>query len=218
MTRDEFVDTLMKRLGRQRDTMLRDDIIAEMVIAQSQILEGDTVSPWFLVSEEATSGTVVGEERVVLPADFIALWQYGILQRYDSALDDPYVEMCREDWDLISLNLNYSGTPTHYDLAGMYFLMRPLADEVYPLKFYYIRRGVDLSGTYGDANNIQNVWLEHANDWFMGEVGMVIAEQHLQFKADRVRRFEMQAARGRNRVLFKNVAMEEALKTRLMGG
>lgn len=218
MTRDEFVDTLMKRLGRQKDTTLQDDIIAEMVIAQSQILEGDTTHPWFLVSEEATSATVIGDERVALPTDFIGLWQYGLLHRYDVALDDPYIEMSREDWDEISLNLNYSDTPTHYDLAGAYFLMRPLADAIYPLKFYYIQRGADLSGTYGDANNIENVWLEWANDWFMGEVGMVIAEQHLQFKKDRVTRFEKQAARGRNRVLFKNVAMEEALKTRLMGG
>lgn len=218
MLRDEAVDLLMKRLGRQKDLTLRDDIILEMVTVQANILEGDTFNPWFLVSEEATSATITGDERVLLPADFIALWQYGTLHRYDAALADPYIEMVRDDWDEISIALNYSDVPTHWDLAGPYFLMRPLADDVYPLKFYYIRRGLDLSGIYGDTNNVQNVWLEHAVDWFLGEVGMIIAEQHLQFKPDRVKRFESQAARGRTRVMFKNIAMEEALKCRIMGG
>ena len=218
MLRDAAVDLMMKRLGNQTDTTLRDDIINEMVQAQAAMLEGDIFHPWFLVSEEASSQTNLGDERVLLPANFLALWEYGGLYRYDDTLDDPYVEMGRDDWDLIKQELNYSDKPTHWDIGGKYLLMRPLADADYPLRFWYIGRGADLSGTYGDNNNIENVWLKWASDWLIGETGIVIAGQYLQYTKEKVAQWGSQAARGRKRIMDLNVEMEEALKTRIMGG
>jgi len=218
MLRDAAVDLLMKRLGNSTDTTLRDDIINEMVQAQETVLEGDVFHPWFLVSEESQSETIPGDERVLLPSDFITMWEKGRLVRYDVTLDDPYIEMTREDWDAINEHLNYSGKPTYYDIAGQYFLMRPLADAVYPLRFWYIKRGESLAGAYGDtATNIENVWLKHASDWLLGETGMVIAEQYLQYTESKIKPFRTQAARGRARVQVINVEMEEVLIRRVMG-
>jgi hypothetical protein len=218
MLRDAAVDLLMKRLGNQNDVTLKDDIINEMVQAQETVLEGDVFHPWFLVSEEASNSTSVGEERVPLPEDFLALWTLG-LYRYDSTQTDPYIEMVREDWDLIKTVKNYSDEPTHWDIGGDYLLMRPLADAVYPLRFWYIARATSLAGTYGDVTtNVENAWLRWASDWLLGETGMVIAEQYLQYTDDRVNTFRTQAARGRQRLVTLNVAMEEALKRRVIGG
>jgi hypothetical protein len=221
MLRDAAVDILMKRLGNQQNPALRQDIINEMVIAQETVLEGDIFHPWFLVSEEASNSTIVGDERVLLPDNFIALWEEAGLYRYDANLDDPYVEMDREDWSLIKKELNYSDTPTHWDIGGVYLLMRPLADAVYPLRFWYIGREPSLAGTYGATagtdGNIENNWLKYAADWLLGETGIVIGEQYLTYKPERVKTFRDQVARGRNRLMSLNVEMEEALKRRVMG-
>lgn len=216
MLRDAVVDLIMKRLGNNNDLTLRNDIINEMVQVQDAILEGDPISPWFLLTEESDAQTTVGEERVGLPADFLMPWEYGFLFRYDVELDDPYIEMQREDWDLIKEALNYSDTPTHYDISGEYIFMRPISDEIYPLRMRYIARGVSLVGVYG-TNNIENSWLKYASDWFIGEVGAVIAEQYLQVTSQKVDVFKAQATRGRERVRIKNVAMEESNKRRVIG-
>lgn len=96
--------------------------------------------------------------------------------------------------------------------------MRPLADAVYNLRLWYIAKGLDLSGTYGDANNIENDWLKWASDWLIGETGAVIAEQYLQMTDKRVEAWQRQAVRGRERLRTLNVKMEEALKERIRGG
>ena len=218
MLRDAAVDLIMKRLGNQNDVSLRDDIIAEMVQAQVTVLEGDLFKPWFLVSEEASNMTVIGEERVPLPDDWIDFWDEIGLYRYDSSLDDPYIEMVRDDWSLIKEQLNYSGKPSHWDIGNNYLLMRPLADAAYELRFWYIAKGLTLAGTYGDANNIENDWLKWASDWLIGETGAVIAEQYLQMTEKRVDTWKRQAVRGRERLRQLNVKMEEALKERIRGG
>lgn len=218
MLRDAAVDMLMKRFGNNTDVTLRDDIINEMAEAQATVLEGDVIFPWFLVSEESSAVTVIGDERVGLPADFIAPWEHGFLFRYDVALDDPYIEMSREDWELIKRELNYAGTPTHYDIAGEYIFMRPVSDAVYPLRMRYIARGLTLAGVYGDEQNIENIWLKYASDWLIGETGVVIAEQYLQSRPEKVALFRLQATRGRDRIRLKNIAMEEANKQRVLGG
>lgn len=216
MLRDAVVDLIMKRNGNNTDLTLRNDIINEMVQVQDAILEGDPINPWFLLTEESSAQTTVGDERVGLPADFLMPWEYGFLFRYDAALDDPYIEMQREDWDLIKEALNYSDTPTHYDISGEYIFMRPIADEVYPLRMRYLARGETLAGAYG-TNNIENTWLKYASDWFIGEVGAVISEQYLQATSSKVDVFKSQATRGRERVRIKNVAMEESNKRRVIG-
>ncbi len=216
MLRDAVVDLIMKRLGGNTDTTLRNDIINEMVQVQDTVLEGDVISPWFLLTEETSAQTTVGDERVGLPADFLLPWEYGFLFRYDVALDDPYIEMQREDWDLIKEALNFAGPPTHYDISGEYIFMRPIADEIFPLRMRYIARGVSLAGAYG-VDDLENSWLKYASDWFIGEVGAVISEQYLQSSSKKVEVFKAQAIRGRERIRVKNVAMEESNKRRVIG-
>lgn len=218
MLRDTAVDLIMKRLGNSTDLTLRDDIIVEMAQAQATVLEGDVFHPWFLVSEEASNSTNIGDERVPLPVNFVALWNGLGLYRYDATLDDPYVEMVRDDWDDIKSYFNYADKPTHWDIGGEYLLMRPVADAEYPLRLWYIAKGESLEGTYGDAANIENVWLKHASDWLIGETGLVIAEQYLQHREAALLRWASQASRGRERIRLKNVEMEETLKQRIMGG
>ena len=217
MLRDAAVDMMMKRLGNSNDLTLRDDIIIEMVQAQETVLEGDVLRPWFLVKEDQTLQTTIGLEEVPLPTDFLALWELDGLYRFDAAVEDPYIEMAREDWDEIKEFLNYSNKPTHWDIVADNLRMRPLADAVYPLRFWYIMKDATLAGDYG-TNNIENLWLQHASDWLIGEAGFIIADQYLMMPKEKVAAFAAQAARGRRRLYSQNVAMEETLKSRIRGG
>ena len=61
MLRDAAVDLIMKRLGNSTDLTLRDDIINEMALAQETILEGDILSPWFLITEESDAVNALAE-------------------------------------------------------------------------------------------------------------------------------------------------------------
>jgi hypothetical protein len=212
MLRDTAVDLIMKRLGNRTGADLQQDVINELVTAQADVLEADPIVPWFLLSEESNAQTTVGDERVELPADFIMPWEYGFLYRYDAALDDPYIEMSRDDWGHIKMVNNFSGIPTHYDISGNYIFMRPVADAIYPLRMRYMARGASLAGAYGDAANIENVWLKHAADWLMGTAGAVIADQYEFMKPEIVKKFTLQAARGRETVRIRNVALEESNK------
>jgi len=217
MLRDAAVDIIMKRLGNNTDTSLRDDIINEMAFVQETILEGGEFKPWFMLSEVSSVNGSASEERLALPSDFLMEYEQGALYRYDTSADNPWVELVKDDID--RLRALYSETedkPLYYALAGDYFLLKPTPDAVYTYKMRYYKTQTSLAGTYGDAANVENAWLKHASDWFIGEVGAIIASQYLQSEV-LAQRFMEQAAKGKLRVRTQHYAREEANWTRAMG-
>ncbi len=219
MLRDVAVDLLMKRLGNRKDLSLRDDIINEMVYVQENILEGGPFYPFFLISEISDADTTAMEERVQLPTDFLHEWEDGALYYFNpDATKNSWVELTRDDWDLIkaSYTTNTPGLMTHYDIVGNYFLLAPTPDAAYTLKFRYYAAAASLAGVYGDAANIENVWLDKASDWLIGEVGAIIASQYLVSQKLQ-QMFVAQAVRGQKRVSQLDVSMGESNKRRSMG-
>ena len=216
MLRDAAVDLLLQRLGqRTGQTSLRDKIIAELAFVQEVTLEGAPELPWFLLTESATTTTTIGEERVQLPGDFLQEWDDSALVRIQD--DGSEKVLIRDDWDVVKYSVTGSGPPTHYDLVGDYYLLRPVPDKSYTLKMRYYARALPLSGTYGDANNIENLWLKWASDWLIAETGALIAEQYLQ-SPGMAARFKEDALRARARVMAKSTIMAETNKQRFMEG
>ena len=221
MLRDTAVDIIMQRLGNRKDTDLRDDIINEMVFVQESILEGGPFYPWFLVTEESYIDTTPGDERVAVPSDFLHEWEDSVLYRFDATAtgaQNPWIPLERDDWDTIRQELTTvdGGVPTKYDISGDYFMLADTPDDAYSVRMRYFAADESLAGTYGDAANIENKWLKHAPDWFIGEVGLIIGNQYLQSDVmDKV--FGLQLQRGRKRVYDKDVSMAESNKMRSMG-
>lgn len=220
MLRDAAVDLLMARLGKRRDTTLKDSIIGEMVFVQETLLEGNATLLWFLLSSTTTVVTVADDESITLPSDFLQEWESGGL--YIQNTDGTEKELIRDDWDIIKseanvVGSNLSGTakPTHYDLAGDSILLRAIPDAVYSIKFRFYARQTSLTGVYGDAANIENNWLKHASDWLIAETGVIIAGQYLQ-SSKMVGVFQTQAQTALDRLIKKNTAFEESNKTRRM--
>ena len=173
MTRDEVVKIINLRLGNRR---MDETILLEMAFIQRSVLEARPWLPWFLESELASASTQAGERRVALPPDFLmeieeeSLW-----------LETPgggLIELEKTDYDRGLRTLPGSGQPVAYALASGYFQFFPKPDAAYALQMRYYAKGVDIS-----AANVEISWLLHAADLVAAEVGLVIAEKHLQNQA-----------------------------------
>lgn len=216
MTRDQIVDLLMGRLGKRTSSITQQDIINEMPFVQEMTLEGHPEPPWFLLTTRQNLATVASTETVALPSDFLQEWEDGALYIVND--DGSETALTREDYDIIKYHKGETeGKPSYYDIVGESIVLRQIPDAVYTLKFRYYARGASLAGVYGDGNNIENIWLKYAADWFLAEVGMVIANQYLQ--SDKMlQMFAAQAIQAKKRVDAKNTIMEESNKQRFMEG
>jgi hypothetical protein len=217
MLRDAAVDLLMRRLGKRTYAPLKDVIISEMSFAQEEILEQSETLPWFLITEQATVSTVIGEERVVLPDDFLQEWDDGALYIIDTS--GGRVELVRDDWDTIKHTYNTlaQDKPRFYDLVGENYLVRPIPNAVYALEMRYYAKGVSLAGVYGDVNNVENLWLKWAGALLIAHTGFLVASEYLQ--SDKLAaKFIAQIQGADARLMAMNTAMEETNKQRFMEG
>lgn len=215
MLRDAAVDLLMGRLGKRTSAITQQDIINEMVFAQGTILEGNPTLYWFLLSEDSYASTTADDERLALPDDFLQEWEYGALYYIDD--DGNQAEFVRDDYDVIKKRVIGTGRPEYYDIAGDYFFLRKIPDDAYTIWMRYYQKQADISGTYGDGNNIENGWLKWASDLLIAETGIIIAQQYLQSDT-MVKLFIGQKQVAEKRLIDKNTAMQETNKQRFMEG
>lgn len=213
MLRDAAVDIIMFRSGNRKDPGLRDAIIAEMAYVQENILEHANFQPYFLLTETVPLSTTVGDERISVPSDFIMEWEEGALYLVED--DGSLTLLYKDDMEKIRANTSGVGKPIAYDLAGEYFLLGPTPDKVYNLQMKYYGKAESLAGTYGDAANIENVWLKNASDWFIAEVGAIIAAQHLYNEKLAVM-YIRQGAEAKKKLMNGDIARREVNKDREM--
>ena len=214
MLRDSAVDLLMKRLGNRKDTALRDIIIGEMAFVQENILEQESELPWFLLKPETTLTTTADERLVALPDDFLLEWEDGELFIVDSTGEEDF--LVKGDYDLLRANNTGTGKPKYYDFVVDNFALFPTPGTAYTLTFRYFAKASNLSGTYADANNIENTWLKHASALLMAETGYLVALNYLQ-SPKLANMFMQQREQARISLQQKTVAMSEINKGRSLG-
>lgn len=215
MTRDQFITTLKQRLYNNTDPDLDAIILSEMDFCQQNYLEGAEFWPWFLLTETNTAFTSALERRVLLPSDFLAEWEDGTLWRYDeNSSDDKWIELKKTDFDAGLARYPGDDAPVRYALDSSYFYLFPRPNDVYTLKMKYYRKDTLPSALALGTDT--NLWLTHASDWLMGEVGTIVATFHLGIPALE-KPFQQQVARGRNRLLTLNIAREEQNSHRTLG-
>lgn len=214
MTKNQFINRLKQRLANNTDTDLDFIIEQEMDHVQENILEGADFWPWFLLSETVDANTTALERRVAVPSDFLTEWEDGTLWRYDeSSSDDKWVELKKDDYDANLARYPGDGAPVKYSQDSNYLYLFPRPAIVYPLKMKYYKRQILPSNL---QNSETNPWLTYAADWFMGEVGVIIAGFHLDMPQYE-QRFAGHANRARERLYNLNVAKEEQNNQRSMG-
>lgn len=168
MLRDEAITLMQLQLGFRTDQVT--NLITALKTAQIK-LERDAIKPWFLLSDEVTFTTTADATfRSELPADFIMESEDHKLTYYpdDTELDPVSLKKIAFDWG--KEYYKYSeGPPEAYALAGNYFYIFPIPDDVYTIKWQYFAQDMVLD------TNIENNWLKYISYYLMGEAGLLIA-------------------------------------------
>ena len=207
MKRDAAVQIINYRLGNRR---MGEIILAEMHFVQREVLEQRPWLPWFLESELASASTQADERRVTLPPDFLMEIEEESL--WIETPDGGLIELEKTDYDRGMRALPGSGQPVAYTLASGYFQFFPKPDAAYKLQMRYYGKGESIA-----ADNLEVSWLLHAAEVVVAEVGLVMAEKHLQ-NANLAGAFRMDAEKANKALYDKHVALQEVNRVRLVGG
>lgn len=180
MIRSEAVALIKKRLKRPNDSALDAQIVTEMQFVQEQVLEesGD-IRPWFLLSENLTTPTEVGESRVQVPNNFLDEYEEGSLWILDPT-DSEYKALGKGTFEDVRLEATIDedddpGMPQIYSLDGKYFRIKPVPDKVYTLQILVYLRDAVLA-----SDSSTNMWLTYAAELLISETGLVVAQGYLQ--------------------------------------
>ncbi len=169
MIRADAVSRIQIKLGFRSDQEA--NIIIALQDGQAK-LELRPLLPWFLRTEMSSISTASGEERVILPTDFIREDEESALWYFDStATDDAdkWNELIKDDQSVLRHVHPGEGVPLNYSIHGTYFRIFPTPDAVYLLKLAYYAKDTVLD------TNVENLWLEHASDLMIGLAGKDMA-------------------------------------------
>jgi hypothetical protein len=129
----------------------------------------------------------------------------------DAAQPDPWVPLTQDEFSIIKGKRPGAAPPTYYSLMGGHIYLRPIPDAAYTLRLLYY--GAD---NVLDTLDSTNLWLVHAADWFVAEVGFIIASQYMSMP-ESAKVFEMDRREARARVMNDTIARREAGWQRAMG-
>lgn len=213
MDRAAAVARIQRKLAYRTD--LETEIIDALKDAQIK-LESMPELPWFLVSEISSTTTVIGEERVPVPSDYIRLTDDDDsegLFRFDTSIsaDEPWVPL--EKITTAILRSTYQvkrGPPEVFVEDDQYFRLGPIPDAVYTLKMIYYYKDAVL------ATNVENQWLKYAPGYIIGLAGREVAEDTRD--AEAIQFFGRMVSEGLKILSDENTARREAGRTRQMGG
>lgn len=211
-------DLLMNRLGNRTDPNLRVSMVIEAAHVQQNVLEQDPFKPWFLRGETETLVTVAGSATVNLPADFLDFdpEEHEVyINSADSTLAFPWDRLNRLPANALARKYaTYAAAKPQEFAIGQekQIVLRPVPDAEYTLRVEYYRQA---SQVPADAA-VTNLWLTYASEWFLGELGLIMATQYLQ--DDTLgQSFAQQAVRGKQRLQHLDTAKREATMFRSMG-
>jgi hypothetical protein len=172
MLRDVLVATAALKLGDRTD--LTAAIINEFQVSQEMRLEQNgRFQPWFMITEDSTFITAIGEPRVALPTNFVSEVEEGGFWYYDapSALWVP-IEKAAEDSG--RYHLTADGPPQAYSLLGDRLMLHPAPDSAYTIRMRYAAKQTALT------TNIENNWLKYASDLLLYDACERLAAENLQ--------------------------------------
>lgn len=221
MTRDQLIKAVLTRLGqRQNDTKLQEAAVLEQQLIQYNQLEGAKFKPWFLLSEYEQTTVLSGEYKVSLPVRFLEEWEEGSLWLANDPVNDPNdrTGLPKDDYDYLTAKYPGEGAIRAYSIAGSYFLLSPRLSADTVLQMRYYKREVLMDDAYGlpAPVNPENKWTKYAADWYMAELGFVLAK-HYTRDDQSAARFEADKVLAQERVYIETIARAEANVNRQMG-
>jgi hypothetical protein len=164
MIKSKMVTLLKQRLGNREDLDIEQRIDDELDMAQYELEHFGDFTPWFLLSSQQTVALTAGIQAVSIPTDMIAEWEEGVLfyegtplTKYDFAeLEGKYYE-------------SENGPPEAYSLVDDTFIVFPVPDDAYMLRYRYYARDTEPSNVGDDE---ENKWMKHAANWLLAKAGV----------------------------------------------
>jgi hypothetical protein len=175
MIRDDAVTRIRRGLGY--DTRLSANIIIDALGDAQDALETRAELPWFLQTELSSINTIVDEERLKLPVDFLLEVEDEHLYIFDSTLDQPWTPLCKDDADELRPKYSAPARPVFYTITDEYFRLFPTPDAIYTMKMVYYQKALVLD------SNIENKWLKFAPLVMIGLAGRFLAAQRFNDRA-----------------------------------
>lgn len=203
MDKATIVKRVAFRLGNVRGM---DTLIEAEVDATINRLENEDFRPWFLLSENNTYKTTIGERRVPVPREFLSEYEDTALYVVHDGLDYPLQKMSQEEarvkWQ------GSQGLPQAYALTNKYFRLFPAPDAEYELELIFYRRS-------GALANDENPWFVEAADWVIYDTA---AHMLLARKDKRYVEMEQLSQEQKALVMRRHVEREEANREVTFGG
>lgn len=181
----------------------------EVQLLQEVRLEQNPWLPWFLETEIATASTTALEERITLPSDFLGEIEEQALWLYDAAQDIVWTPLKKMTYDNMLARYPGTGRPKAYAVSADYFHLMPISDVVYSVKMRYMAKDAILD------SNIENKWLKYASDVVLAELGVTMAEKHMQHPK-LAESFRSDATTAWARLYSKHIARAEENQNRVM--
>lgn len=206
-TRDEIITKVLRRCGnRVGDTVLTAAAEEEILTAQNN-LEQEPELPWFCLSAPAQLTCTADQQHIDLPSDF--LMPSEIHDWYLTPVtggDTDEFKLHKNDYNILRAKyLNEAaGIPKRFALDAddrIYLFPTPSAEHT--IAFRYMQAEAQLS-----SGSVTNGWSTKAEDWLIGELGRIIAQDHLRDDA-MAQQFLGLIARGQKRVMDKTVMLRE---------
>jgi hypothetical protein len=200
------ITLLKRRLGRYTDNpnQLDDFILDELVAAQNR-LENKTMLPWFLKTRVENIQTTPGQDRIVLPYNWLRLredWERPVQLLYQGQWRRIGVYSYDQLWD------NTSGVPdvpTSCAQDGRHIILGPPPRAVYQIKLAYYKREFTLV----EGKVVSNAWLKYAFDLLVSEAGFILANNYLK-NQEATAQFAAEVKRAEEDLRMTNIAYEVA--------
>lgn len=203
MDKATIVKRVAFRLGNVRGM---DTLIEAEVDATINRLENEDFRPWFLLSENNTYKTTIGERRVPVPREFLSEYEDTALYVVHDGLDYPLQKMSQEEarvkWQ------GSQGVPQAYALTNKYFRLFPAPDAEYELELIFYRRS-------GALANDENPWFVEAADWVIYDTA---AHMLLARKDKRYMEMEQLSQEQKALVMRRHTEREETNREVIFGG
>ena len=218
MLRTEAVATIQRLLAFRVD--LESEALDELRQAQAKFERQGiplvspwtgTFFPWFLLTEMAEVYVEAGEERIPLPADFVAESEGDGFWRFDASADRVWKPLAKLQTKQVRAR-DLTGTePLAYSRSGKYFRLFPVSTVVVQFKTVYYAADAVLS----EADE-ENLWLKHLPDLMIGEAGWKLAAALRD--ANAVQLFDRMRSEAAKGFFIANEAEEHVNVRYAMGG
>lgn len=212
MTPKKAIEVLMQRLGYRTDSKLKDSVVTEMnLVARS--LEARPFLPWFLQEVWDTETLAKDEWRLTLPEDFLMEYEDDallLLENGKPVSAPKKVDKQELKW---ASSETGKGLPEAYSLFGNKIIFSVKSEKPYDVHLAYLAKSREIVDAEDEEDH---AWLLEAPEYFINEVGAVIANFYLH-NTEMHQQFFRQAANLRRELFNLHEARQHVNRDYMLG-